>query len=422
MDPALRYATEFFIPPILDLIAIILFAITGALSAAKRGYDWIGAMAIALLTGCGGGLIRDVLLNVRPVFLEHEAYIWAVLAAVLLSIYVFPLVARMRWIFLVADALGLAMYAVIGTQKSLNTGLGISAAILIRHAQRNRQRASPKYSHPGGSGPAEAGAMVRGDCTRWQCALLSPEPSLACAPRRRRDPRRSHAFAARILAHRYDLQTRAVRPVGFDCVCATLLELCRFVANSFVFLFLGIGEHTFLTRLRGEGAAELPYIACAIVAVIVARLIVVYGVIGLVNTSSRIEPIDWRHRAIIFWGGGLRGALPLVLVLSLPFDFVERQRILDLTAGGRAVHPARPRDDGRSSDPFPRTDVRQSDLPPLIPPPGADPPVRANSDRNGEGPGGRRRNRTFNLPFEERLGSTISCLASSRPARIRVLP
>jgi CPA1 family monovalent cation:H+ antiporter len=106
-----------------------------------------------------------------------------------------------------------------------------------------------------------------------------------------------------------------------------------FVANSFVFLFLGIGEHTFLTRLRGEGATELPYIACAIVAVMVARLIVVGGVIGLVNTCSRIEPIDWRQQAIIFWGGGLRGALPLVLVLSLPFDFAERQRILDLTAG-----------------------------------------------------------------------------------------
>jgi hypothetical protein len=46
-----------------------------------------------------------------------------------------------------------------------------------------------------------------------------------------------------------------------------------------------------------------------------------------------LEPIDWRQQAIIFWGGGLRGALPLVLALSLPFDFAERQRILDLTAG-----------------------------------------------------------------------------------------
>jgi hypothetical protein len=61
----------------------------------------------------------------------------------------------------------------------------------------------------------------------------------------------------------------------------------------------GIGENTFLTRLRGEGAAELPYIACAIVAVIVSRLIVVYGAIGLLNTCSWIEPIDWRYRAII---------------------------------------------------------------------------------------------------------------------------
>jgi uncharacterized membrane protein YeiH len=88
-------------------------------------------MSIALVTGCGGGLIRDILLNVRPVFLEHGAYLWAVLAAVLLSIYLFPLVSRMRWIFVLADALGLAMYAVIGTQTSMNNGLGISAAILI---------------------------------------------------------------------------------------------------------------------------------------------------------------------------------------------------------------------------------------------------------------------------------------------------
>ena len=43
MDLGLRYAPEFHIPPVLDLIAIILFAITGALSAARRGYDWIGA-------------------------------------------------------------------------------------------------------------------------------------------------------------------------------------------------------------------------------------------------------------------------------------------------------------------------------------------------------------------------------------------
>ena len=106
-----------------------------------------------------------------------------------------------------------------------------------------------------------------------------------------------------------------------------------FLANSFVFFFLGIGVSAFLDRLRGESMIQLGYIACAIAAVVVARLVVVYGFIGLANACSRIEPIDWRYQTVIFWGGGLRGALPLVLALSLPPGFEHRQGILDLTAG-----------------------------------------------------------------------------------------
>ena len=216
MDPAFRYAAEFHIPPLLEFTAIILFAITGALSAARRGYDWIGTMSIALVTGCGGGLVRDILLNVRPVFLEHEAYIGAVFAAVLLSIYLFPLMSRMRWIFLVADALGLAMYAVIGTQTSLNSGLGIFAAILI------------------GTLNAIGGGLIRDILTREEASLLKPGQwyagiALGASVLFCLLSRLLHvppavagtlvvfvAFTARILAYRYDLQTRALRPVGFD--------------------------------------------------------------------------------------------------------------------------------------------------------------------------------------------------------------
>ena len=156
MDLTLRYAADFHIPPVLDAIAIILFAITGARSAAKRGYEWIGTMAIALVTGCGGGLIRDILLTPRPVFLEHGAYIGAVSGTVLLTIYLVPLVSRMRWIFLVVDALGLAMYAAIGTQASLKSGLGISAAILV------------------GTLNAIGGGLIRDILTREQSSLLKP--------------------------------------------------------------------------------------------------------------------------------------------------------------------------------------------------------------------------------------------------------
>jgi monovalent cation:H+ antiporter, CPA1 family len=107
----------------------------------------------------------------------------------------------------------------------------------------------------------------------------------------------------------------------------------EFVANSFIFLFLGIGGDAFLNRLRGAGPAELGSMAYAVVAVIVARVVVVYGFIGLFNRCTSGERIDWRYRAIIFWGGGMRGALPLVLALSLPAGFAQRQLVLDMTAG-----------------------------------------------------------------------------------------
>ena len=66
---------------------------------------------------------------------------------------------------------------------------------------------------------------------------------------------------------------------------------------------------------------------------LLGRLIAVYGLIGLANRLPRSEPIDWRYQAVMFWGGGLRGALPLVLALSLPPAFESRPLILDLTAG-----------------------------------------------------------------------------------------
>jgi Na+:H+ antiporter len=107
----------------------------------------------------------------------------------------------------------------------------------------------------------------------------------------------------------------------------------EFVANSFVFLFLGIGGNTFLNRLRGASVSDVSSIAYAVLAVIVARLVVVHGLIALFNRCSKVEPIDWRYQTIMFWGGGLRGALPLVLALSIPVAFPQRQLVLDLTAG-----------------------------------------------------------------------------------------
>jgi len=107
----------------------------------------------------------------------------------------------------------------------------------------------------------------------------------------------------------------------------------EFVANSFVFLVLGIGGGGFLHRLLGGGPRALRDVGYAVLAVLLGRVIAVSGLIGLANRVGRIQPIDWRQQAVIFWGGGLRGALPLVMALSLPPEIEHRQSILDLTAG-----------------------------------------------------------------------------------------
>lgn len=159
------------------------------------------------------------------------------------------------------------------------------------------------------------------------------------------------AYTAFVVAHHYldvsgiiavvvaGLVGRRLRRNHFETATVTRAYLqhywsyAEFVANSFIFLFLGIGGNTFLNRLRGASLAEMSSIAYAVAAVLLARLVVVYGLIGLWNRRSNIEPIDWRYRVVIFWGGGMRGALPLVLALSLPATFEQRQLILDMTAG-----------------------------------------------------------------------------------------
>jgi CPA1 family monovalent cation:H+ antiporter len=70
----------------------------------------------------------------------------------------------------------------------------------------------------------------------------------------------------------------------------------------------------------------------AIVVVTIARLLIIYALTPLGNKMSKAEPISQPERAVMFWGG-LKGAIPLALVLGLPQDFEHRVLMLDLTLG-----------------------------------------------------------------------------------------
>ena len=106
----------------LDLAGVAIFALTGALVAAKERQTLVTLSFFALVTGVGGGTIRDLLIG-APVFWITDPWV----AAICLSIALFAWFTPTRWwegrFLSVVDGLGLAAYAVLGTAKALEYGV-----------------------------------------------------------------------------------------------------------------------------------------------------------------------------------------------------------------------------------------------------------------------------------------------------------
>jgi uncharacterized membrane protein YeiH len=116
---------QFQLPMGFELTAVFLFAVTGALRALENRYDIVGVFVLALLAAVGGGLLRDVFFLQQgvPLVLQDERYLYAVGAATVLCLIVGAHLNRFRQVFLLADALGLGIYDVVGTQRALDMGL-----------------------------------------------------------------------------------------------------------------------------------------------------------------------------------------------------------------------------------------------------------------------------------------------------------
>lgn len=104
-------------------VAICVEAATAALSAGRRNMDWLGVCLLAAATALGGGAVRDVLLGHYPLlWVAHPHYIIVVFGAAVATIVCARFLDRLRLMFLLLDAMGLALFSVIGCNVALEMG------------------------------------------------------------------------------------------------------------------------------------------------------------------------------------------------------------------------------------------------------------------------------------------------------------
>ena len=127
VDPAnLFRLVQFF-----DLLAAVVFAVSGALVASRKNLDVMGFMWFAVITGVGGGTVRDLILDVPVFWVQHPAHVTVCLVTAVLMHFIAPHVESRFRTLLWFDAFGLALVTVAGTVKASDVGAPALVAIAM---------------------------------------------------------------------------------------------------------------------------------------------------------------------------------------------------------------------------------------------------------------------------------------------------
>lgn len=154
-----------------EIVGVAVFAVTGALAAQGKRVDILGVVILAIVTALGGGTIRDITLNAHPVsWLANTSYLWTAIISAVGAFILCRYVAYPRRALLVLDAMGLALFSILGAQKAMM--LGQSGVVVVMMAMITGTaggmirdvltREIPLVLHRGGeiyATPAMAGAI-----------------------------------------------------------------------------------------------------------------------------------------------------------------------------------------------------------------------------------------------------------------------
>ncbi|MBL8394924.1 MAG: trimeric intracellular cation channel family protein [Candidatus Accumulibacter sp.] len=101
------------------MAAVAVNALTGVLDAGRKQMDLIGALMVGVATALGGGTLRDLLLDRNVFWVVDQTYLAAALSTASVTFFVARAFRLPSRLFLIPDAVGLALFTIVGTQVAL---------------------------------------------------------------------------------------------------------------------------------------------------------------------------------------------------------------------------------------------------------------------------------------------------------------
>ncbi len=118
----------------IEIMAVLVGAFSGFIEARRKRMDLVGVFTVAFITAFGGGTLRDILLDRRPLFwVTHQEY--AILIFIL-ALVASPLIRTLRQIvserlIVIADAVGLGLFTIAGVSAALDANMPIFIASMM---------------------------------------------------------------------------------------------------------------------------------------------------------------------------------------------------------------------------------------------------------------------------------------------------
>ncbi len=117
---------------VLEYLGTLVFAISGALTAANKKFDLMGIGIVAFVTALGGGTVRDILIGIEPVsWLSNRWYLLIISLGAAIAFVFQKKLQPLRKAFFVFDATGLAVFSIAGLEIGLQQGIDPMYAVFL---------------------------------------------------------------------------------------------------------------------------------------------------------------------------------------------------------------------------------------------------------------------------------------------------